>query len=221
MCCYLHLDGWAVFSLSLYMQVSHVPHVCVDFDSSYFLRTDVLLATVCTRTWSRALRSPLYANDNSALFFLSRNDGQMASPLETSLDSVWRQLQEGLRGRMGTRGLPLRILWSRIGVSLEDPGFWYFGTQDPADKKTFHRLAHDTCDKSDSNCGPYWAPRHAAPSVYLYPRTTAGAHLVKYHRPLHFYLPRHSHLGSHIQIRVRRRESPQSRQRTHQWSLSH
>ena len=52
-------------------------------------------------------------------------------------------------------------------------------------------------------------------------RRTAGAHLVKYHRSLQFYLPRHSHLGTHIQIRVRGRESPQSRQRTHQWSLSH
>ena len=59
------------------------------------------------------------------------------------------------------------------------------------------------------------------PTVCLYPWTTAGAHLVNCHQSLQVYLPRRSHLDSHIQIRVRRRESPQSRQRTHKWSLSH
>ena len=47
------------------------------------------------------------------------------------------------------------------------------------------------------------------PTVCLYPWTTAGAHLVNYHQSLQVYLPRRSHLGSHMQIRVRRRESPQ------------
>ena len=78
-------------------QVSHAPHVCVDLDSSYFLRTDVLLAAACARL--RALyvsyvcghMCALYGSDSSALsfFFLSRSDGQMVSPLEASLDSVW------------------------------------------------------------------------------------------------------------------------------------
>ena len=39
----------------------------------------------------------------------------------------------------------------------------------------------------------------------------AGTHLADYPQPLHVYLPRRSHLGSHVQIRMRRGDSPQSR----------
>ena len=117
------------------LQVSHAPHVCVDLDSSYFLRTDVLLAAACARLRTLYVSNvcghmcALYGCDNSALsfVFLSRSDGQMVSPLEASLDSVLGQLQEGLRGRMGTRGPRLRILWSAIGVSLEGPKFLVLG----------------------------------------------------------------------------------------------
>ena len=67
------------------------------------------------------------------------------------------------------------------------------------------------------------------PNVYMYPRT-AGTLRVNYHLSLQVFLPRHCHLGSHIQLRVIRRSlrylkdissaSPQSRKRAHQWSLN-
>ena len=86
---------------------------------------------------------------------MSRSDGQMVSPLEASLDSVWRQLQEGLRGRMGTRGPRLRILWSGIGVSLEGPKFVVLGHPRSSWRKDLRPLEHDSCGESESNCGPY------------------------------------------------------------------
>ena len=42
------------------------------------------------------------------------------------------------------------------------------------------------------------------PTVHMYPRMTAGALRVSYHQSLQVCLPRASHHGSHIQIRVLR-----------------
>ena len=59
------------------LQVSHAPHVCVDLDSSYFLRTDVLLAAACARlrtlyvSYVCGHMCALYGSDNSALSFFS------------------------------------------------------------------------------------------------------------------------------------------------------
>ena len=83
---------------------------------------------------------------------LHSDDGQMESPLEALLCPLWRQLQESLHGSMGTRGPCLRVLWSGIGVSMENH-------QDLSDKETFARLTHGSSDESESNCGSYWAPK--------------------------------------------------------------
>ena len=56
-------------------------------------------------------------------FPLSRNDGQMVSPLETSLDSVWRASIESARNWRPM----LTVLSARIGVSLEGPKFLVLG----------------------------------------------------------------------------------------------
>ena len=87
------------FYLLAFASVAFSARLC-RFRLIVLLRFDVLSATACARTWSRVLRSPLYGNDNSALFFPSRNDGQMVSPIETSLDSVWGLLQ-GLQKKNG------------------------------------------------------------------------------------------------------------------------
>ena len=75
--------------------------------------------------------------------------------------------------------------------------------------------------RAKANAGRIGLQGMRTPTVCLYIWTTAGAHLVNYHQSLQVYLPLRSHLGIHIQIRVRRRESPQSRRRTHEWSWSH
>ena len=159
MCCCSYIDGWALLSLFLYLQVSHAPHVCVDFDSSYFLRTDVLLATACARTWSRALRSPLYGNDNSALFFFGqetmarwfRHLKPLWIPCGDNFKEVYEEewVQEAHTSEYSDQ---------ESEYHWRDPSSWYWGTQDPAD-----RLAHNSCDESNSNCGQQWAPRYADP----------------------------------------------------------
>ena len=35
----------------------------------------------------------------------------------------------------------------------------------PTSKKSSDRLEHDSCDESESNGGPYWAPRHSDPCI--------------------------------------------------------
>ena len=104
---------------------------------------------------------------------LHSDDGQMESPLESLLGPLLGQLQESLHGSMGTRGPCLRVLWSGIGVSMEN-------NQDFSDEETFARLTHGSGDESESNCGPYWAPvvSPVIPSNIL---TTVGGFHVNHH----------------------------------------
>ena len=83
---------------------------------------------------------------------LHSDDGQMESPLEALLGSLWRQHQESLHGSMGTRGPCLRVLWSGIGVTMEN-------NQDLSDEEIFARFTHGSSDESESNCGSCWAPK--------------------------------------------------------------
>ena len=52
--------------------------------------------------------------------------------------------------------------------------------------------------------GHIWLQSMQTPTVYMYPRTTAGALRVSYLQSLQVFLPRASHHGSHFQIRVLR-----------------
>ena len=65
-------------------------------------------------------------------------------------------------------------------------------------------LSHDSCDESESSCGPYWLQGMRIPTVHLYPRTTAGTPHVNY-QLLQAVFPRTNRLG-HIQILFRRRD---------------
>ena len=115
----------------------------------------------------------------------------MVSPLEASLDCVWGQLQDGLIGRIGT----------------EVPGI---GAPKIQLAKGSSTARHTTLAvRAKAIAGRIGLQGMRTPTVCLYPWTTAGAHLVNYHQSLQVYLPRRSHHGSHIKIRVRRRESPQ------------
>ena len=40
-----------------------------------------------------------------------------------------------------------------------EPCSWLWNNQDLSDEETFARLTHESSDKSESNCGPYWAPK--------------------------------------------------------------
>ena len=83
----------------------------------------------------------------------------------------------------------------------------------------YHR-SHDSCDESESNSGAFWASRHADPVCPPVPLDDGWGHLVHYHQSLQVYLPRQCHPRNHFQVRVRRRESPQCRQKRHRWTLN-
>ena len=93
-----------------------------------------------------------------------------------------------------------------------DPSSWYWGTHVPTSKKTSIRLEHDSSDDGSKAFRPRLS--------ICPPGTTAGAHLANY-QPLQVIFPGRSHLGSHFLVRMRRGQSPQSRQWTHHWTLSH
>ena len=40
-----------------------------------------------------------------------------------------------------------------------EPSSWSWNIQDLSDEETFARLTHESSDGSESNCGPYWAPK--------------------------------------------------------------
>ena len=130
---------------------------------------------------------------------LSEDHDQMVSPLETSLDSVWIRLQDAPRGRMGTRGPCLQILFKNPNTSG--------GTQIPDIGESMLQTTErplDIWNKILVMDGEVMAvltdlQSMRTPTTYLYPWTTAGTLRVSDHLSLQISLPRANHLDSHTQ----------------------
>ena len=129
---------------------------------------------------------------------LSENDGQMVS-LETSLDSVWIRFQEVPRGRVGTRGPCLQILFKNPNTSG--------GTQVPDIGESMLQTAERPLDIWNKTLAMEVGVKAVladlqsmrTPTTYLCPWTTAGTLRVTYLLSLQIFLPRANHLDSHTQ----------------------
>ena len=203
--------------LCLFSQVSREPHVCVEFDSLNFLKTDVLRQLVHARHTLRdvcfALRSLCSFQQQYRVLVPCSADVQMETPLEAHLDPIRWQLSEGLCGTMGARkSIPMTTL---IGNPRS-----VAGTRVPITTRLTTLATRTKVTTGHIRC-----PKLQSPYVCMYPRTTARTPYVSYQLTQAVFA-RHNRPGNHMQTQVRLRRpgyskdissaSPKRRKRTHQ-----
>ena len=97
-----------------------------------------------------------------SVFFLSRSDGQMVSPLEASL---WIPCGDSFKKVYEEEWVQEAHASEYSGQESEyhwrDQSSWYWGTQDPAVEKILDRWHTTLAVRAKATAGRIWAPRHA------------------------------------------------------------
>ena len=210
-CCFVHLDFWALIFLQ-------EPHVCVEFHSLNFLRTDI---------WpSDSLNTHVTLCVLFVLLF-----GHCA-PSNNSAASLLRVLP---MSKWIRRWKPI---WIPYGGNFQKAfvAEWEQEVHSYEYSDREMRIAAGTnvpvttrlttpATRTRVTTGHIRPPKLQSPNVYMYPRTRGGTPHVNTQLTQAVF-PRPNRVGNHIQIQVRRRSpgylrdissaSPQRRKRIHQ-----